>query len=101
MGRQSISPADEISAEEFSAYLAKYEECIEAISVSKACKSTCTGTDCRGQNAKGAQLAKPGDKTLAELDRYRYGDAVAEFSGVKPRKQMGLDDVKTLVSWKL
>jgi len=45
--------------------------------------------------------AKPGDKSLATLDQYRYGEAIADFSGEKPRKQMGLEDVKTLVNWKL
>lgn len=38
---------------------------------------------------------------MAVLDKYRYCDAIAEFSGKKPRKQMGVDDVKTLVNWKL
>jgi hypothetical protein len=35
------------------------------------------------------------------LDKYRYEEAVADFSGDEPRKQMGLEDVKTLVNWKL
>ncbi|OIW26104.1 hypothetical protein CONLIGDRAFT_656656 [Coniochaeta ligniaria NRRL 30616] len=81
MGNQLLPSADKISAEDFAAYLAKYEDCIVAISASRA--------------------SKPGDKTLAELDKYRYGDAIANFSGDKPRKQMELDDVKTLVNWKL
>ncbi|KAB5549958.1 hypothetical protein GE09DRAFT_1174693 [Coniochaeta sp. 2T2.1] len=81
MSKQIIPSADEISAADFKAYLDKYEDCIEAISASKA--------------------SKPGDKTLAQLDKYRYGDAIDEFSGEKPKKQMELDHVKTLVQWKL
>ncbi|KAB5578370.1 hypothetical protein GE09DRAFT_1168971 [Coniochaeta sp. 2T2.1] len=81
MSKQTVPSADEISAEDFKAYLDKYEDCIEAISASKA--------------------SKPGDKTLAQLDKYRYGAAIDEFSGEKPKKHMGLDDVKTLVQWKL
>ena len=47
--------------------------------------------------------AKDGQKTLAELDSFRYGDATRTFgdqqSASKPH--MNLDDVKTLVEWKL
>lgn len=46
-------------------------------------------------------IAKPSEKTLSELDRYRYGDAIDQFGGDTPKKQMGLEDVKMLVSWKL
>ena len=101
MGNASVLSAENISAEDFNAYLAKYEDCIEAISASKACKSTLLRTGSWKRKAKTFTLAKPGDKTLAELDKYRYGDAVANFSGEEPRKQMGLDDVKILVRWKL
>ena len=46
-------------------------------------------------------LAKGGQKTLAELDRYRYVDAPQSFSLQSAGKVMGLDDVKSLVEWKL
>jgi len=46
MGSQAIPSADKISAEDFNAYLAKYEDCIEAISSSRACESTLSGIDC-------------------------------------------------------
>lgn len=46
-------------------------------------------------------LAKPGQKTLAELDRYRYTEAPALFSLDKPTRTMQLEDVKSLVEWKL
>jgi hypothetical protein len=52
MGNQPIASADKISAEDFNAYLAKYEDCIEAISASKGCKSTMIGTECRGQGTE-------------------------------------------------
>lgn len=82
MGNKSTLSPDIISAAHFAAYLAKYEQCIEAIS-----------------KAKGA--AKPGRKLLADLDKYRYEEATATFGGGKPQRTMELDDVKTLVDWKL
>ena len=45
--------------------------------------------------------AKQGQKTLAELDRYRYADAPQSFGLQNSSKSMGLEDVKTLVEWKL
>lgn len=45
--------------------------------------------------------AKNGQKTLSELDQYRYVDAVDTFNLKKPKREMGLDDVKLLVEWKL
>lgn len=41
--------------------------------------------------------AKDGQKTLAELDKYRYGEAIEAFAS----SDMTLDDVKVLVEWKL
>ncbi len=52
MGKQLISSADKISAEEFATYLAKYEDCIEAISASKACKLMLFGVGYREQKAE-------------------------------------------------
>ena len=45
--------------------------------------------------------AKPGQKTLQELDQYRYVDALEMFGGSNPQREMTLDDVKLLVEWKL
>lgn len=45
--------------------------------------------------------AKPGQKTLEALDGYRYNDALDMFSPGKHTRAMKLDDVKTLVEWKL
>jgi hypothetical protein len=45
--------------------------------------------------------AKPGQKTLAELDAYRYGKALDIFGHNPPKRAMDLDSIKTLVEWKL
>ena len=47
------------------------------------------------------QTAKPGQKPLQELDRYRYDEAPKLFAGDKPQREMDLDTIKTLVEWKL
>ncbi|KAM7206769.1 Protein of unknown function (DUF1479) domain containing protein [Rhypophila sp. PSN 637] len=80
MGNSTVPSVDNISDREFQDYLGRYPSCIEAIS-----------------QAKGA---KPGQKTLAELDEYRYVDALDLF---RPgtAKPMEIDHVKTLVEWKL
>jgi hypothetical protein len=45
--------------------------------------------------------AKPGQKTLKELDRYRYVEAPALFAPTSSRRSMQLGDVQALVEWKL
>jgi hypothetical protein len=45
--------------------------------------------------------AKPGQETLASLDKYRYGAALDAFGSGTPDAAMGLDEVKKLVEWKL
>lgn len=45
--------------------------------------------------------AKDGQRTLAELDRFRYVDAVETFDLENPKRDMNLEDIKTLVEWKL
>ncbi|KAK4229740.1 hypothetical protein QBC38DRAFT_508011 [Podospora fimiseda] len=77
MGSSTIPSADNITDTEFQEYLGRYQTCLEAISTAKG--------------------AKDGQKTLAELDNYRYGAAIETF----PVKSMTLDDVKVLVEWKL
>ncbi|KAL1873028.1 hypothetical protein Daus18300_004169 [Diaporthe australafricana] len=66
---------------EFDDALAKYDQLIEAVSASKGAKS--------------------GQKTLAELDRYRYVEAPAIFASTKSSQAMQLGHVQTLVEWKL
>ncbi|KAK4091931.1 hypothetical protein Purlil1_3770 [Purpureocillium lilacinum] len=91
MGGGAPSP-DALTREEFDALLAQYPPLVESIS-----------------KAKGS---KPGQKTLQELDRFRYVDAPAAFgahddhrnsndNSNKPARAMTLDDVKLLVEWKL
>lgn len=46
-------------------------------------------------------LAKEGQKTLFELDNFRYGEAVELFSSKDPKRPMNHEDVKILVEWKL
>ncbi|KAM5367675.1 hypothetical protein ACJZ2D_009876 [Fusarium nematophilum] len=48
-----------------------------------------------------AKGAKGGQKTLHELDEYRYNDALKAFGSEKSSLVMKLDDIKTLVEWKL
>ncbi|KAK3329455.1 hypothetical protein B0H66DRAFT_571945 [Apodospora peruviana] len=81
MANPTIPSADNISDKEFADYLEKYPSCIEALSESKG--------------------AKAGQKRLAELDQYRYGEAIEAFRPGKSEKPMGPDEVKTLVKWKL
>ncbi|KAI5917853.1 DUF1479-domain-containing protein [Camillea tinctor] len=70
-----------ISAERFKQVLIRYAALIESIS-----------------SAKGV---KPGQKTLLELDKFRYGVAPACLQSEKPQRGMTHDDVKTLADWKL
>ncbi|KAI1631660.1 hypothetical protein F4809DRAFT_646199 [Biscogniauxia mediterranea] len=70
-----------ISTARFKQALIRYAPLIESISLAKGAKS--------------------GQKTLLELDKFRYGDALACFQSEKPERGMTRDDVKTLVDWKL
>ncbi|POR32765.1 Uncharacterized protein TPAR_07039 [Tolypocladium paradoxum] len=72
---------DAITKEEFDVLLSQYPALVEAISQSKG--------------------AKPGQKTLQELDHYRYVDALEVFGSGKPQREMTRDDVELLVEWKL
>lgn len=40
-------------------------------------------------------------RTLQQLDAFRYEEAVAEFQSENPKRPMTHDDVKLLVDWKL
>ncbi|KAL7943197.1 hypothetical protein V8C42DRAFT_347168 [Trichoderma barbatum] len=81
MASSNAIPHSEITEEQFASYLSQYPTVVEAISQSKG--------------------AKKGQKTLSELDQYRYVDAVETFNLKSPKREMDLDDVKMLVEWKL
>ncbi|CAK7269510.1 hypothetical protein SEPCBS57363_003636 [Sporothrix epigloea] len=79
MGSSQLSPVG-ISAETFGALLARYPNVIATVS-----------------EAKGA---KPGQKTFAELDSFRYSEAPSIF-GRAGGRAMTKADVQKLVEWKL
>ncbi|OTB19227.1 hypothetical protein K445DRAFT_72774 [Daldinia sp. EC12] len=70
-----------ISLGQFRKLLGRYPSFIESISLTKG--------------------AKPDQKTLLELDRFRYHDAITTYRLEESKRSMTLDDVKTLVDWKL
>ncbi|PTB73565.1 hypothetical protein M440DRAFT_1361711, partial [Trichoderma longibrachiatum ATCC 18648] len=81
MTSSDIPQPGDITKEQFASYLSRYPAVVETISQSKG--------------------AKDGQKTLSELDQYRYVDAVETFGLGKQKREMNLDDVKMLVEWKL
>ncbi|KAM0743244.1 hypothetical protein ACQRIT_003421 [Beauveria bassiana] len=77
-----VPAPDAITHDEFTALLDEYPSLVEKISQTKG--------------------SKPGQKTLQQLDEYRYGTAMANFAaGASSPKEMTLEDVKLLVEWKL
>ncbi|KAI1267508.1 DUF1479-domain-containing protein [Xylariaceae sp. FL1019] len=70
-----------ISIDVFQSLVARYGALIESISADKP--------------------AKPEQRSLVQLDAFRYGEAVDAFGSAKPKRQMTHEDVKTLVEWKL
>jgi hypothetical protein len=96
----SIPSSDTITADEFAEYLSKYPLCLEAISASKG------GTTPLPPSSPHLTPipAKPGQKTLSELDQYRYVEAINTFTPTNSSSKtspMTLDQVKLLVEWKL
>ncbi|KAK1755011.1 hypothetical protein QBC47DRAFT_345138 [Echria macrotheca] len=85
MADKTVPSAAQISASQFNACLARYRPCVQAISASKRAAA----------NKDGNQ------KTLVELDDYRYGHAVDTFGSDASTTPMTLDEVKLLVEWKL
>ncbi|RGP70328.1 hypothetical protein FLONG3_7506 [Fusarium longipes] len=77
----SIVSADNISLEEFNQHLARYPAVIQRISDEKGVKN--------------------GQKSLKELDEFRYHEALDSFDSEKRIRPMTLGDIKTLVEWKL
>ncbi|KAM0288046.1 hypothetical protein ACHAQH_000114 [Verticillium albo-atrum] len=72
---------NEIDKAHFDELLVSYEPLVESISATKS---------------------KPGQKTLKELDEFRYVEAPRLFSQIDaPERPMNHDDVKVLVDWKL
>ncbi|KAI1031495.1 hypothetical protein LB504_000577 [Fusarium proliferatum] len=75
----SITSVNNISLEEFKRVLNRYPALIERVS-----------------DEKGG-----GQRTLQELDNYRYKDALDAFNSSAKSRPMKLDDIKNLVEWKL
>ncbi|CAI4218579.1 unnamed protein product [Parascedosporium putredinis] len=76
-----VVSAAAISAKEFGDLLDRYPSLVQSVSDGKA--------------------AKTGQKTLVELDQYRYVEAPDCFRLDEPKRPMAHDDVKALVEWKL
>ncbi|KAI0473781.1 hypothetical protein GGR56DRAFT_550022 [Xylariaceae sp. FL0804] len=77
---KSLLPAN-ISLAAFNKLLNQYQPLLESLAAAKE--------------------VKPGEKSLLELDKFRYEDAVASFSSRRPQRRMTHDDVKALMEWKL
>ncbi|KAG8674979.1 hypothetical protein FPOAC1_000954 [Fusarium poae] len=77
----SIASADKVSLEEFNRLLLRYPSVIQRISDEKGVKN--------------------GQKSLKDLDEYRYSEALDCFDAGKRIRPMTIDDIKTLVEWKL
>ncbi|KAI1364381.1 hypothetical protein F5Y08DRAFT_214725 [Xylaria arbuscula] len=75
-----VLPSD-ISLSRFNELLSRYDSLITSISDDKPLKA--------------------GQSSLLTLDEYRYKEAIDSFQSEKPRRQMGHEDVKKLVEWKL
>ncbi|KAG6115894.1 hypothetical protein E4U13_002386 [Claviceps humidiphila] len=80
MAHARARSADEISSAEFWGLVAEYPAVVEAVSESRT--------------------VKPGQKTLLELDEYRYGDALGALR-VEDPPEMTLAQVQDLVEWKM
>lgn len=97
---------DTITNEEFTGLLNEYPSLVETISKSKGCKHFFPPFQMHKSLSKhvleaDSSLAKPGQKTLQQLDEYRYGQAIAEFGSPDSKQEMTLENVKLLVEWKL
>ncbi|KAF4999169.1 hypothetical protein FGRMN_2628 [Fusarium graminum] len=81
MASSNIASANKISLEEFNRLLEQYPSLIKRISGEKGVKN--------------------GQRTLEDLDKYRYNDALDTFNYNRRVRPMNLEDIKTLVEWKL
>ncbi|KAG6157407.1 hypothetical protein E4U37_007445 [Claviceps purpurea] len=110
MAHARARSADEISSAEFWGLVAEYPAVVKAVSESR----TGHGSEYErpSSNFQGpwkkpppqtiilTSAVKPGQKTLLELDAYRYGDALGAFC-VEDPPEMTLAQVQDLVEWKL
>ncbi|KAM0344404.1 hypothetical protein ACHAPU_007588 [Fusarium lateritium] len=81
MASSSDVSAHKISLEEFTGLLEQYPSLLKRVSDEKG--------------------AKNGQRTLEDLDKYRYNDALDTFNSDRRVRSMNLEDIKTLVEWKL
>jgi hypothetical protein len=111
-----VIPADRIGRQEFDELLARYPAVLDSISSSKGGTSALfcapmVDAARRANNAAGllagiianpfTLAVKDGQKSLVELDVYRYEEAPKLFASDEPKRQMDLDAIKLLVEWKL
>lgn len=94
---EAVSP-DTITLDTFNIVLARYPSLIDGIDASKPSKPL--------SYVKKSRLGllttiDPAKKSLKELDAFRYEEAPALFSGDKPKREMQIEDVQSLVEWKL
>ncbi|RDA87013.1 hypothetical protein CP532_3229 [Ophiocordyceps camponoti-leonardi (nom. inval.)] len=87
--------AETITRPDFNALLAQYPTLLEATSKAKA------GTPSRRADDNKDNDNDEKNKSLAELDRYRYVTAPSIFGPESRERGMDLEDVKRLVEWKL
>lgn len=87
-----------ITIDEFSKLLAEYPNLIDSIAPPKSGKHwqplICT-------LVRHADVWLEGQKSLAELDQFRYEAAVELFGAPSSKREMAIEDVKSLVEWKL
>lgn len=102
MASSNIVSADKISLEEFNRRLVEYESLIQRVSDEKGGMLITNRHHNRWQTLTASLwIAKGGQKTLLELDEYRYRKALENFNTESRAQPMALDDIKTLVEWKL
>lgn len=102
MASSNIVSADKISLEEFNRRFVEYDSLIQRVSDEKGgMLITNTHHNRREMLTASLRIAKDGQKTLLELDEYRYREALDIFDTESRARPMTLDDIKTLVEWKL
>jgi hypothetical protein len=100
----SITSAININLEEFKRVLNQYPALIKRVSDEKGGKWIKRYQGCHFTRVSANQyqpIAKGGQRTLQELDNYRYKDALDAFNFSAKSRPMKLDDIKNLVEWKL
>lgn len=93
---------DTISRARFDQLLQEYPAIIKSVSDAKNSRLAAGAVEKTKQlHMVTSSTAPPNQKTLVELDKFRYDEAVATFGSRTPQRAMGHDDVKALVEWKL